>query len=507
MEQTIREKIDNLAVQLERQVYLEAPETGETLTFKKLQQECQWFYEVLLKNGAKKGERVILFLENGIDFAISFFGTVYSGLVAVPVNFSYKKQELNYLRKDSEAAFLITSKEIYERTKELFDDDYTEWMTLQERELVLLVLKEKEKSMDQLIQIEREDIALLLYTSGTTGNPKGVMMTNENLLTEAAHITLAHEFTSHDVTVCILPFFHINGLVITLITPLTVGMKAIVPRKFSASRFWGWIETYKVTWFSGVPTIYSILLSKGKDKTKDHSSLRFARSASAALPVAVLEEFEKRYHVPIIESFGISEGGSQITSNPLPPKKTKAGSVGIGFGNVVQIVDEDGNLLEPFEEGEIIISGGNIALGYWRKPEETKEAFRNGWFHTGDLGYLDDEGYLFIKGRKKELINRAGEKFSPREIDEVLYQLPEIELAAAVGVPDPLYNEEVIAYIKLKENQSLNVEEIQMYCKSKLADFKVPKKIFFTDDFPKGPSGKIQRLKLIERYKNANKLN
>ncbi len=184
----------------------------------------------------------------------------------------------------------------------------------------------------------------------------------------------------------------------------------------------------------------------------------------------------------------------------MPPQVRKAGSVGLPYGNQLQVVDDSGNPVQALTEGEVAVRGDNIASGYYKKPEETEKAFHDGWFYTGDLGYFDEDGYLFLKGRKKELINRAGEKFSPREIDEVLYQLPEIELAAAVGVPDPLYNEEVIAYVKLREDKLLSAEQIMEFCRGKLIEFKTPKQILFTEDFPKGPSGKIQRLKLADRY-------
>ena len=498
MERTLKETIDAQALQRGTDVFLQSCE-GEQLSFAGLQRECIRLGEALVKRGVKKGDRIILFLENGIPFGVGFFGTVYNGFVAVPVNAAYKKRELEYVNQDSGASYLLTSRGLYDRNKELFAQLEGRMVELEVQGLLLFALPQEAEDREAPAAVQ-QDLALLLYTSGSTGRPKGVMLTHRNLLAEASHIALAHAFTDRDVTVCILPFFHINGLVITLITPLTVGMKAIVPPKFSASKFWDWVETYRVSWFSAVPTIYSILLSRAKEGAKDHSSLRFARSASAALPVAVLREFEERYQVPIIESFGISEGGSQITTNPLPPKARKPGSVGLGYGNEVVIIKENGERAEPYEEGEIVIRGDNIAAGYWRKPEAPREAFVDGWFHSGDLGYLDEEGYLFIRGRKKELINRAGEKFSPREIDEVLYQLPEIALAAAVGVPNPLYNEEVVAYVQLKEGQTLTAAQIQRHCKTKLADFKVPKEIFFTDVFPKGPSGKIQRLKLIERY-------
>ncbi len=217
-----------------------------------------------------------------------------------------------------------------------------------------------------------------------------------------------------------------------------------------------------------------------------------------------MREFEDRFDTPIIESFGISEGASQITSNPVSGVR-KAGSAGKAVGNEMKVVGEDGSELSDGEIGEIAVSGDNVFSGYFRNPDETGKALRDGWFFTGDMGYRDEDGYFFLKGRKKELINRAGEKFSPREIDELLYRIEGVELAAAVGVPDPLYNEEVVAYIKPREGVTLTEQHVLDFCKGKLADFKLPKKIFFTDDFPKGPSGKIQRLKFVERWVNEHK--
>lgn len=476
------------------------PNTKKEITFLEFNDEVERISDFLNKLNINNQDKVALFMENGIEYAESFFGATYDNKIAVPVNLSYKENELKYLLDDADIRFLITTKSIYERTQNILKNTFS--FTTREIGIRDLLVLEREEYRGE--KVENQELALILYTSGTTGNPKGVMLTQQNLLSEAEHIIEAHKLTDKDTVLCSLPLFHINGLVVTLITPLTTGMRLIMPPKFSASNFWKNIDKYKVTWISAVPTIYSILLSKEFDKTLDYSSLRFARSASAPLPIAVLKEFESRYNIPIIETFGISEGGSQIASNPLPPQKTKVGSVGLGFGNEIKIINDNSEFLPAREEGEIIVRGDNIAQGYLNKEKETKSSFLDGWFHTGDLGYLDEEGYLFISGRKKELINRAGEKFSPREIDEVLYQIPQIELAAAVGVPDPMYNEEVVAYVKLRDNENLTEDYIIKYCKDRLANFKVPKRVFFTDDFPKGPSGKIQRLKFIERYKKEN---
>lgn len=476
--------------------FIVEPNKNRKISFIELKKTIDKIQLFLNNTGANYQDRIALFMENGIGYSTAFLATAGNGQIAIPVNLAYKAKELKYVIDDADVRFFLTTKKAYEEHKNIIDEIFSyELYSLNINELILL-----KKIGDVGGSKTDKELAMILYTSGTTGNPKGVMLTHKNLLTEAANIKEAHQFSDKDIALCVLPLFHINGLVITLITPLLSGMKLIMPPKFSASNFWKWVSDYKVTWISAVPTIYSILLSNTFNSKLDYSSLRFARSASAPLPKSVLEEFEKLYNIPIIESFGISEGASQITSNPLPPRKTKLGSVGIAFGNRVEIADENGNILAPNNVGEIIIKGENIAVGYWNKLNETKSAFKDGWFHTGDLGYLDDEGYLYINGRKKELINRAGEKFSPREIDEVLYQIPEVELAASVGVPDPIYNEEVIAYIKLKDNSHIDAEKIKNYCKERLSAFKIPKEIYFTDDFPKGPSGKIQRLKFVDRY-------
>lgn len=339
----------------------------------------------------------------------------------------------------------------------------------------------------------------MLYTSGTTGSPKGVMLTHKNFLSEVDYIRKGHHLVAEDISLQVLPLFHINGLVIGFLTPFFTGASLIMPPKFSVSHFWEWIEKYEVTWLSAVPTIISMILSRTPKEYQGAPSLKFMRSASSPLPVAVLNEFEERFHIPVIESFGISESASQITVNPIDGPR-KPGSAGLAVGNIVEIADGDGNTLGPNEIGEVRVKGDNIFCGYYYLPEETQKSLKDGWFYTGDLGWLDEDGYVFFKGRKKELINRAGEKFSPREVDEVLYQIPGIELAAAVGVPDSLYNEEVIAFVKLRDGIVMTEQEIINLCKGRIADFKLPKEIYFTDDFPKGPSGKIQRLKFVGRY-------
>ena len=296
-----------------------------------------------------------------------------------------------------------------------------------------------------------------------------------------------------------LPWFHINGLVITMLTPLLVGHEIVIAEKFSQHNFWKWVDDYQITWFSGVPTIYSYLLSE-KSYCR-HNSLRFARSASSPLPIKILQEFEKRYCVPVIESYGMTEGGSQLTTNPIPPKVRKPGSVGIPYGVKMRIINDAGEECREGESGEVQFSGANITEGYYKKINETGQAFDKEWLKTGDVGFFDEEGYLFLIGRKKELINRAGEKFAPKEIEEILYQYKGIKMAAAVGIPDDTYGEEVIAFCVSDSKIKLSKERIIEFCKKYLADYKVPKDIIFLRELPVGGNGKIQRLKLIDEYK------
>jgi len=469
------------------------PETKREITFAEFQAEVANFAETLRQNGFVSGKKGLIIMNNGIQFATAFFAIISLGGTAVPVNPVSKESELRYLIEDSKSSYIITN------------DDSKSIAEVFGKSLIVAA------NGNTIYRIERQDtensdstthIALFMYTSGTTGKPKGVMLTEENLIAEASFIKMGHELTDEDMVLCELPYFHINGLVVTLITPTYCGITIILPKKFSASAFWGLISQYKPKWVNAVPTIYSIVLNKSTDGI-DLSSLKFARSATSALPIALLDAFEQKTGVPIIEAYGISEGGSQITSNPRPPKKRKAGSVGFPYGTEIKIVDDAGALLPTGHTGEVKVRGANISSGYYGKPEETAASFIDGWFHTGDLGHFDEEGYLFLTGRKKELINRAGEKISPKEIDEVLYRLPQIELAAAVGVPHELYGEEVIAYIKLRDGYKLNEADIKEHCAKELADYKIPKEIYSINDFPKGPSGKIQRLKLVDIYKNS----
>ncbi|MGN0649480.1 MAG: AMP-binding protein [Oscillospiraceae bacterium] len=477
--------------------FLIEPETGSKISYSEIDTLTSQLAEKLSAAGLKKGDRVALAIRTGINACLSVLAIFRAGGILVPVNLGLKGSEFEYIIEDSQASLLIS-------TEAVLSECVIEPRQIGAEQIAdiggALLYRLSPEKRDNL----REDTALILYTSGTTGKPKGVMLTQQNLLAETEYISRGHELTRKDTAMLVLPLFHINGLVIGFLTPFYKGITLVIPRKFSASGFWDTARKYGVKWVSAVPTIISMIMARTTDDSVGKGVLRFMRSASAPLPKAVLDEFEQRFDTPIIESFGISEGASQITSNPVSGIR-KPGSAGKPVGNIMMVADEKGRPIPDGEIGEIAVKGENIFYGYFNKPKETAASLRGVWFFTGDLGYRDSDGYYFLKGRKKELINRAGEKFSPREIDEVLYRIEGVELAAAVGVPDPLYNEEVVAYIKLRDGAALSEQQVIDFCKGKIADFKIPKKVFFTDDLPKGPSGKIQRLKLIDIYLRGQK--
>ncbi len=444
------DRVRSLGELLERQgnafterTFITAPETGISFTFGQYRQAVREFAAVLREEGVARGERVAVVLNNGLNAAVAIPGIMVGRGVAVPVNPQLKGQEMAWLVENSAAGLLVTDRRNQGFLPAAIGQAAPIHIEGNEPDNPYLLYRIAGRAAEPANEAERivpawNDQALILYTSGTTGRPKGVPLTHGNLLTNAGQVERAHRLTPGDVALCVLPVYHINGFVVTLIAPLLSGASVVLPNKFSASRFWEWVRDHRVTWFSAVPTILSLLLSHDSPPREEIATLRFARSASAPLPVAVLEEFERRSGVPVIESYGMSEAAGQITSNPLPPLARKAGSAGIAVGNELAVKDEKGFFLPAGSVGEVVLRGENICGGYLDNPEANQEAFQDAWFHTGDLGYLDEEGYLFLTGRKKELINRAGEKISSREIEEIIYRLPEVEAAGVVGVPDPL---------------------------------------------------------------------
>jgi acyl-CoA synthetase (AMP-forming)/AMP-acid ligase II len=349
----------------------------------------------------------------------------------------------------------------------------------------------------QDIPLAPQDEAMIIYTSGTTGKPKGVLLTHHNLVMDAQYISDWFNITEETRMMCILPLFHVNGEIVTMMTPLYVGGSVVLNRKFSASTFWVNISKFGVHIFSTVPTILSILLAAGKPP-EDISSLKFGICGAAPLPVEVHKQFEATFNVPIYEGYGLSETTCYSTFNPPDPAKRKIGSIGVAVGNKVAIWDDNNQPLPVGEGGEIVVLGENVMKGYFKLPEATEKAFAGGWFHSGDWGKMDEDGFFYILDRVKDMIIRGGENIYPREIDEVLYQHPKIEAAATIGIPDPKYGEEVKSFVVVKPGEQMTEADVVAYCHDHLADFKCPKYVAFIDEIPKGPTGKLLRKALRE---------
>jgi long-chain acyl-CoA synthetase len=351
------------------------------------------------------------------------------------------------------------------------------------------------------IKLAPDDDAIIIYTSGTTGKPKGCLLTHGNLIANARQITEWMCFGENDRLLTVMPLFHMNAVSVTTMTALYAGGSTVVSPKFSASRFWDIIEKYQITSFGSVATMLSMLLSKTPHSAlRTPHSLRFAMCGSAPVPAEVLRKFEETFGCLVIEGYGLSESTCRSTFNP-PNENRRPGSCGKPIGNEMKIFDDNDNELPDNEMGEIVMRGPNIFKAYFKNSEATEKAFANGWFHTGDIGYRDADGFFYIADRKSDMIIRGGENIYPREIDEVLYKHPAVAAAAVIGVPDELYGEEVAAFVVLQE--SVSEENLVDYCRQHLADFKCPKKFYFVDDIPKGPTGKLLKRELARLYTEA----
>ena len=471
-----------------------------TLDWAALRAEARGIAERLAGLGLRKGDGVSVMLPNGRQAILCLFGALYGGFRTTLVNLVAGADAIGYALSHSEAKLVLVGagqgglfrsalREHRVTARCVTVGDHIDWPAAD--------------CAGSLEALGPQDASILMYTSGTTGRPKGVLHTHASLLAGGWTTALAHGLTPQDRALCVLPIYHINGLCVTVMGPLVSGGSAVVCERFSASRFWGLCKAHEVTWFSVVPTIISHLLhgAENPDATTT-ARIRFGRSASSALAVETQTAFQTRFGIPIIETMGLTETAAQILSNPLPPGVRKIGSPGKAFGNEVVILGPDQRPAPTGTEGEIAVRGPNVMAGYLNNAEATQATFTpDGWLRTGDLGRMDADGYVFVTGRLKELIIKGGENIAPREVDEALYAHPDVVEAAAFARPCPQYGERVEAAVKLRDGASVGSEELRRLCRRKLGDFKCPEAIHILDDLPKGPSGKIQRLRLAEETK------
>ncbi|KAH9317016.1 hypothetical protein KI387_018785, partial [Taxus chinensis] len=462
--------------------------------------------------GIAQGDVVALSFPNSIELVILFMAVIRARGVAAPLNASYTAEEFEFYLQDSQSKLLLLPSEGNAAAESAAVNlklatvgarfcnsaDAAGFIQFLPKSAGLNIHSSAEAEAEAVaFNNSADDVALFLHTSGTTSRPKGVPLSQVNLAASTQHIKDTYELSTSDATVITLPLFHVHGLVAALLSSLVAGATVILPAagRFSASTFWKDMKTHGATWYTAVPTIHQILLDRHSVKPEGtYPKLRFIRSCSASLAPVILERLENAFGAPVLEAYAMTEASHQMTSNPLPQHgPRKPGSVGKATGLEVGILDESGVPQPLGSSGEVCIRGSNVTNGYLNNPEANKTAFQFGWFHTGDLGYLDEEGYLFLIGRIKELINRGGEKISPLEVDAVLLTHPDVAQAVAFAVPDEKYGEEINAAVVGQEGVTVNGNDIICYCKKYLATFKIPKKVFVTESLPKTASGKIQR--------------
>jgi len=491
---TIRDWLDYRAESIGGEISHLFTDGDPSLTWNDLRDEASKTARYLTSLGISKGESIAIMLPNSRDAIVALFGVFVGGFRATAINLGAGAEAIGYALCHSDARFVILGTDqdtLFEQAIACHPNSI--------KRLAPRVSTDVDHNI-ALYNINPDDHALLMYTSGTTGRPKGVVHTHSSLLAGGWTTSIAHALDASDRAFCVLPIYHINGLCVTVVAPLVSGGSVVMSPKFSASRFWQDCEEYNVTWFSVVPTIISHLLHGAHDpsaKTKSH--IRFGRSASAALAPEVQTAFETRFDVPIVETMGMTETAAQILSNPLPPGTRKIGSPGRAYGNEAAILSNGLTPVMDGSEGEIAVRGPNMMLEYLKNPEATYETFTaEGWLRTGDLGRIDEDGYIYVTGRLKELIIKGGENIAPREIDEALYSHSDVVEAAAFSRPCPSYGERVEAAVTIKTNARVSSDDLITICHEKLGVFKSPDRVFILDDLPKGPSGKIQRLRLAE---------
>lgn len=476
------------------------------LTYAALRQLAKEVEQNLNSVGIGRNDRVALVLPNGAEMAASFV-TVAACCTSAPLNPSYRADEFEFYLNDLNAKALVVEAGSSSASIEVARKLGVSVLVLHPTpakgagSFMLDTSSRTAAAASQPGPAQADDVALVLHTSGTTSRPKIVPLTQRNVCASAQHIAASTRFTAQDRGLNVMPLFHIHGLIAGILAPLSQGGEVHCTSGFNALKFFAQMEDVKPTWYTAVPTMHQAILSRASNNKEviARVPLRFIRSSSSSLPPQVLAELEATFHAPVIEAYGMTEAAHQMACNPLPPAQRKPGTVGIAAGPEVAIMDNDGHLLAAGATGEIVIRGPNVTPGYENNDKANAEAFTHGWFRTGDQGIIDSEGYISITGRLKEIINRGGEKISPREIDEILMDHPAVGQVVCFGIPHEKLGEEVGAAVVLREGQSASEKELRDYVATRVADFKVPRKILLLEDIPKGATGKLQRIGMAQK--------
>ncbi|MDQ2916993.1 MAG: AMP-binding protein [Pseudomonadota bacterium] len=496
---TFRDVIDAHAASQPDAPFLIAPEPALEIDYATLRRNCRAFAALLAERGVEPGATVSFMLENGASAATVFLGAMYGGHVVSPINLHAQDAQLEYTLAHSDTRIVFTAAGNRARLASMRQASGSTFdVCVVESDGLAL----PEAASFRPAPRGSADPAMLMYTSGTTGQPKGALLSHANMLSGARAVARSLALAPADRVLSSLPLYHINGQCIATVAPLVSGGSIVMPRRFSASQWWSLVARYRPTWINMVPTIIAYLLN-GPELTAEQAeacrNVRFGRSASAPLPPEQHRAFEDRFGFSVIEAMGLTECASVAFTNPIEKSARKYGSPGKPLGVEARVIGRAGQPVDGDARGEIELRGPNVMIGYYKSPEATAAALRNeGWLATGDLGYRDTDGYYFITGRLKELIIKGGENIAPREIDEALLAHPAVLEAAAVGVPDPAYGQEILACVVIKPGAVCTEDDLRAHCMRTLGRYKSPRYLRLVGQLPKGPSGKVQRLKLTE---------
>ena len=508
--------------------------SGDTkITYAQLHNYVEKFAAGLKELGIKKGDCVALYLSNTPQFVISYFGILKLGAIVTACSPLYKERELDYQLNDSQARAIVCHTSNYHIVKNILNDSMLEYVILadpQDLEPIPTDLKDADRTQvetDSVLKFRNlihthtptlskvnidasHDLALLQYTGGTTGTPKGAMITHRNLVVNAVQFSTWLRFRHDDIHLTVLPLFHIYGMTTSMNAPIYSASSMILVPRFDSNQLLKTIDKYRPTVFCGVPTMYTALVNHPEVGKHDLRSIRACISGAAPLPGEIQRKFEQITKGRLVEGYGLSETSQVTHVNPIDePRKNRIGSIGIPvFDTEAKIVDINTGEKDvaPGESGELVVHGPQVMSGYWRKPEETRNSLRDGWFYTGDIAKMDDDGYFYIIDRKKDMINVSGLKVYPREVEELLYEHPEVKEVCVVGVPDPYRGERVKAFVVLKEGSSEKTisNELIDFCRERIAGYKVPSEIEFLSEMPKTAAGKIMRRALRKSASSSN---
>ncbi|HSS60198.1 MAG TPA: acyl--CoA ligase [Candidatus Limnocylindrales bacterium] len=474
---------------------------GASLTYGQLRREVAVAADTLARLGIRRGDRVALVLPNGAEAVVMFLAAARAG-TAAPLNPAYKEREFRFYLEDTEArAVVVPAGGAAAARAALPPGAILVEAAIDTHGRIVLRTKAPIAAARSATAPRDDDEALVLHTSGTTSRPKLVPLRQRNLAFSAENIAGTYQLSPTDVAMCVMPLFHIHGLMASTMATFHSG-GTLVPCAFDAMTFWQTAAAHRATWYSAVPTMHQMLLLRNRgERPPGAENLRFIRSSSSALSPETMRQLEASFGAPVLEAYGMTEASHQMASNPLPPGERRPGTVGLATGTRIGVMDEDGALQAEGTSGEVVIQGPSVIDAYARNAEANATSFTNGWFRTGDQGFLDEAGYLSLVGRLKEMINRGGEKIAPREIDDVLLQHPAVAEAVAFGTPHAAWGEEVAAAVVLKG--AATEKELIAFARERLADHKVPRKLFLVERIPRTATGKIQRRSVAEALRET----